>query len=250
MKGHAWFTVGLMGVLLVAAGPRTRAFVSYVNESGQPQKWNLLTPSTWVHTNVVNPATHALRYFLSAEAYSAANTMPELNAARACFDQWQAVPGTVVKFEEGGLLSGRLDVNTTDNTNLVYWTKQTTIVNGGLDNISGATGVTFSDFFPDGTLAEADIVLNGRDFTWFTDFTNTVNRGQFVESVLLHEIGHMMGLECLRSGHARPGDRPGNAGRGTGVGSSGDGGRRGWKRGRRHPHAGGRAVPDARAPPR
>jgi hypothetical protein len=178
----------------IAGSASPQAFVSYVTSSGQPEKWNLVTPSALVHTNVVNPQTKAVRYFLSSDAYSSANRMAELNAARACFDQWQAVPGTILRFEEGGAVGAGVDVNTSDNTNVVFWAKSTTIVNGGLDSIRNLTGVTFSDFFSDGTLAEADIVLNGVDFTWFTDFNDVNNAGYFVEAVLLHEIGHLLGL--------------------------------------------------------
>jgi Matrixin/Carboxypeptidase regulatory-like domain len=195
MSCRAFLQIGGLTAVLLADLPVARAFVSYVNLAGQPQKWSLVNPSPWVHTNVVNRSTHAVRYFLGADAYSSGNQVAELNAARACFDQWQAVPGTVLRFEEGGVMAGKLDVNTADNTNVIYWTKTSTIVNGGLDNISGATGVTFSDFFSDGTVAEADIVLNGVQFTWFADFSNTVNQGQFIESVLLHEIGHLLGLD-------------------------------------------------------
>lgn len=172
----------------------TQAFVSYVSDNGQPEKWNLVSLPSSVHTNVVDRKTKAIRYFLGAPGYSDENATAELNAARACFDQWQAVPGTILRFEEGGLARGALDINTTDNTNLIYWAKTTTIVDGGRDNISGATGVTFSDYFSDGSLAEADIVLNGVEFTWFTDYFDTINGGQFVEAVLLHEIGHFLGL--------------------------------------------------------
>lgn len=182
--------------------PSSHAFVSYITDLGLPQKWNLTNPTSAVHGNVVNRNTRAVRYFLGADAYSSANKTAELNAARACFQQWQLVPGTILRFEEGGLVSGNLDVNASDNTNLIYWAKNSTIVNGGLDNISGTTGVTFSDYFGNGMLAEADIVLNGVQFTWFTDFNNAENQAQYVESVLLHEIGHFIGLAHSPAGGA------------------------------------------------
>ncbi|MHC1768199.1 MAG: carboxypeptidase regulatory-like domain-containing protein [Verrucomicrobiia bacterium] len=188
--------------LLLGTLPAAQAYVSYFTPGGQAQKWNLTRPSVLVHTNVVNPVTRSVRYSLGANAYSTANRAAELDAARACFDQWQAVPGTILRFEEGLLVPGTPDVNTTDNTNLVYWVKDTTVVNGGLDNISGATGVAFADYFSDGTLAEVDIVLNGRVYSWFTDYNNTANRAQFIESVLLHEIGHLIGLAHSPAGGA------------------------------------------------
>ncbi|MFO1500564.1 MAG: carboxypeptidase regulatory-like domain-containing protein [Verrucomicrobiota bacterium] len=190
-KGNRWLSAAIGIYISAVSSP---AYVSYVNETGQPQKWNLTNPSSFVHANVVNRDTRAVRYYLAADAFSQANKTAELNAARACFDEWQAIPGTILRFEEAGQMSGSLDVNTADNTNLVYWTKTTTIVNGGLDNIRGATGVTFFDVFSDGTRAEADIVLNGKDYLWMTDFNNAASQAQFIESVLLHEIGHFIGL--------------------------------------------------------
>ena len=89
----AWAAILFAGFL------QTHAFVTYVNQSGQALRWNLGSPNPGVHTNVVNRATKAVRYFLAAEAFSAANRANELNAARACFGQWQSVPGSILKFQ-------------------------------------------------------------------------------------------------------------------------------------------------------
>ena len=42
-------------------------------------------PDPSVDTNVVNPNTKAIRYFLASDAYSTTNTAAELNALRASF---------------------------------------------------------------------------------------------------------------------------------------------------------------------
>jgi hypothetical protein len=182
-----------------------RAFVVDLNSNGDPLRWHLnpLEPSDppnpgGVHTNVVNPVTKAIRYFLASDAYSSTNAAAELNAVRASFAQWQSVPGTVLKFEDAGLVAPGVDVNTSDNQNVVFWAKTSTTVNGGNDNISGSLGVTFNSWFPDNNAqAEADIVFNGAQYSWFTDFNNTNAFGTqiFVESTALHEIGHFLGLK-------------------------------------------------------
>ncbi|HVK57352.1 MAG TPA: hypothetical protein VM735_01120, partial [Candidatus Kapabacteria bacterium] len=89
-----------------------------------------------------------------------------------------------------------------DNTNVVFWAKQSTLVAANTMNITGLRGWTSVTFEPDGTIIEADIVLNGREFQWFTDFNDTVNQAQFVEAVLLHELGHFVGLDHAVAGGA------------------------------------------------
>lgn len=172
------------------------AFVTTVNGSGNTRRWNLLTPQAGVSTNVVNTNTHAVRYYLASDAYSVGNTAAELNAVRASFAQWQAISNAYVKFEEAGLLSPPVDVNTSDNTNVVYWAKSSTLVNGGLSDIGGALGVTFTSFGgTDNYLRQADIVFNGVVYNWFADYFSANTTDTFVEGVALHEIGHFLGIQ-------------------------------------------------------
>ncbi|HXT41128.1 MAG TPA: matrixin family metalloprotease [Candidatus Angelobacter sp.] len=191
--------------LIFVSGFCARAFVVDLNSTGDPLRWHLdpLEPSDppnagGVHTNVVNPVTGAIRFFLASDGFSNTNTVAELNAVRASFAQWQSITGTVLKFEDAGVVAPGVDINTSDNQNVVFWAKNSTTVNGGMDNISGALGVTFNSWFPDNNAqAEADIVFNGVQYSWFTDFNNTNASGTqiFVESTALHEIGHFLGLK-------------------------------------------------------
>jgi hypothetical protein len=184
----------LASALLTASITSSQAFVSYVNSAGNVLRWNLVSPNPAVHTNVLNRSSKAIRYFVAADAFSPANRTNELNAVRACFGQWQSVPGTILKFEEGGLLGPGADVKQ-DNTNVIFWAKNSTVISGGLDDIRGLRGYTVTLFTPDNTILEADIVLNGVEFNWFTDFNDTASVDAFVESALLHEIGHFIGLD-------------------------------------------------------
>lgn len=181
---------------VVAGSLAAEAFVLNFNDAGQPLHWNLLTVNPDVHTNVVNPKTKAIRYYLASDAYSAANATAELNAVRASFAQWQAVPGTHIKFEDAGLVAPMADVNTSDNTNVVFWIKgANTLINGGTFDLTGVLAATVvRPPFADYEMLEADIVLNGASFIWFTDFNNTRTVAQFVEATALHEIGHFLGL--------------------------------------------------------
>ena len=183
-------------LLVLASALAASAFVSHINESGQVRHWNLgpnYDPD--VATNVLDQATGAIRYSLAADAYSATNTVAELDAIRAAFAQWQAVPGTRLKFEEGGLVGPGVNDVALDDRNVVFWVKHSTLVNGGWDDIRGLPSVTYVWTFDDNTIVEADIVLNGVDFNWITDFRTGRTDSVWVESTLLHEIGHLLGLE-------------------------------------------------------
>ena len=170
------------------------AFVQSRTGTGVPKRWELVTVNAAVHTNVVNRNTRAIRYFLASDGFSVTNTAAELNALRATFAQWQSVSGTILKFEDAGTVAPGVDVNTSDNRNVLFWAKTSTVVNGGLSDIGGALGVTFTSFFNDGVIKEADIVFNGVHYDWFTDFSNTNSNDQFIESTATHEIGHFIGL--------------------------------------------------------
>jgi hypothetical protein len=187
-----WSTLFLLAGALSAA-----AFVSNIDDAGNVRQWKLDSlEADGIHTNVVNRRTGAIRYFLASDAFSSTNTTAELNAARAAFAQWQAVPGSRLKFEEGGLAGPGVRDVALDNTNLVFWAKHSTLVNGGLDDIRGLPSVTYVWTFEDNnTIVEADIVLNGVEFDWITDFYTGRTFSVWVESTVLHEIGHLIGLE-------------------------------------------------------
>lgn len=185
----------LVVAILVVATLTTNAFVTAINGSGNTRRWNLLTPQAGVSTNVVNTNTHAIRYFLASDGFSPTNTAAELNAVRAAFAQWQAISGTSLKFEDAGLVPPQTSVNVSPGTNILFWAKNSTLVGTNANNdISGALGVTFSTFGGDNIFIQGDIVFNGVEFDWFTDFNDTANPSIFIEGVALHEIGHFIGL--------------------------------------------------------
>jgi len=190
-----WAAVLLGPALLFLMSSGGKAFVVDLNSSGNPLRWHLAPPDPDVHTNLVNPASKAVRFFLAADAYSTNNTAAELNAVRAAFGQWQSIPGTILKFEDAGLVAPGVDINTSDNQNAIFWAKNSTIVNGGHDNISGLLGATFNDYFDDNTQIEADIVFNGVQYNWSADFNSADTGKQFIESTAAHEIGHFIGLQ-------------------------------------------------------
>ena len=185
----------LCAVLAVAFAAESWAFVVARTPGpvGNPRRWQLAATNPNVHTNIVNPATRAIRYYLASDGYSATNTAAELNALRASFDQWQLVPGTALRFEEAGMAAPGIDVSD-DDSNIVFFARSSTLVNGGTSDIRGISAATFYTFLSDGTMVEADIVFNAVEFEWFADFSSTNTLAHFIEGVALHEIGAMAGL--------------------------------------------------------
>ena len=182
----------------LAGAVSLHAYVAKLDKSGAALKWSLKPPFPFtVPTNSLNRSTRALRYYLHTDAWSETNRQRELNAVRAAFDQWQSIPHTTIRFEEAGILTGEIDVNTKDGTNVVYWVKNSLLFNGETASILGKAAVALISEIPGAAIiAEADIVLNGIEYDWFTDFSaKPGSREQlFVEGIALHEIGHLLGL--------------------------------------------------------
>jgi hypothetical protein len=182
-------------VLLVTLTGRVEGFVGNFSENGFPQLWFKPASSIFVSPNVINAATKTVRYYVDQNAFSEQNRENELEAIRAAFDQWENVPGTNLHFEEVGFIAGKAEVNLFDDTNMIFWEKNSTLVNGGKDDIRGSLGLTFRAFFEDFNLVEADIVFNGIERKWYTDYDANIVQSVFVEAIALHEIGHMIGME-------------------------------------------------------
>lgn len=204
-NSHRWGRVGtawgrlILGVAaagwwLASGVDLALGYVAEVNSAGQVRRWALSPPDTRVSVNAVNRATRAIRYRFDVAGSPAWNDEAARMAMRAAFDQWQAVPGTLLRFEEAPTTSGTLDVDLNDGFNTVFWSPGL-FVNGGRDNLSGVLALTYVASYPDGNvIANADIVFNGIQFDWFTDFENPTRQDVFVEAIALHEIGHLLGL--------------------------------------------------------
>ena len=176
------------------------AFVLFKNEDGEPLRWHLDDLNPLVHPNVVNRKTKTIQFHLSQDGWSEENFENELNSIRSAAAQWQAIPETILKFKEGNLLEPGVDINGNDNQNVIFWAKEagpngTVLVNNERSEISGILAATFPTYFEDHTIVEADMVFNGVNQRWFTDYTSIFSKDNLVEAVALHEFGHFIGMQ-------------------------------------------------------
>ena len=190
----------LLIIMSLSLTKTTIAFVLFKNEAGEPLRWHLDDLNPLVHPNVVNRETKTIQFHLSRDGWSEDNFEDELNSIRSAAAQWQAVPEPILRFEEGDLLDPGVDINGNDNQNVSFWAKKATpngavLVNNERTEISGALAVTFPTYFDDHTIVEADMVFNGVNQRWFTDYTNTFSKDNLVEAVALHEFGHFIGMQ-------------------------------------------------------
>src|SRR5678815_872960 len=95
-----------LGVLmLMAAVCAVNAFSPYY-ANGQPARWDF--NYTGFDPRAFNTTTKAIKFYIGNTA-TTGNRTAELNAVRASFAQWQAISGTVLKFEEAGSAPAGLD---------------------------------------------------------------------------------------------------------------------------------------------
>ncbi len=187
---------------VLALGTTAMGAVFQAGPNGRPMRWNLDFYDAGLFPDQ-NPQTLAIRYHLPSEGWSAANRVRELDSIRAAFALWQGVSGVRYKFEESSPVSGVTDISFEDGVNMVVWLNANRMINGGTVFFpSGATAMTvLAGSGTDEIIAEADIVLN-RDLPWFTEFDPDRIAGMHVESVVLHEIGHLLGLNHAAVGGA------------------------------------------------
>src|SRR5687768_5189551 len=158
-----WFGV----ILFALMAPAATAFSPYY-ANGNPARWDF--NYTGADPRAFNTTTKAIRFYIGNSA-TTANRTAELNAVRASFAQWQAIPGTVLKFEEAGAAPAGLDdIVLGDGTNSVFWTTRSSVAGVSMIGRSGYTLVLLDEH---NRILEADIALNAWLYSWFTDFNNT-----------------------------------------------------------------------------
>lgn len=192
-RRHFLKGAGLLALALVSIP--LHAFVAQWSNNGFAQHWFKIATNGQLPATAAIPGTQTIRYFLDPSAFSESNKEAELEAVRTAFDQWAEIPGSYLNFEDAGFIEGEPEINLQDFKNVVYWTKNTTLVNGEKDDIRGRFGLTYRAFFGDFSVVESDIVFNGVNHKWFTKYDPSAPLAVNVEAIALHEIGHLIGME-------------------------------------------------------
>ena len=168
-----------------------------------PTTWQFNPPySPFLHSDSFNRQTKAIKYYLGSPAYSLENEKFEQDAIRSAIHQWEAIPDSNIKFEEAGILENNLDINLQDGKNLIYWENNSVFVWGGVANIRNLPAVNVSSWDTNGHILESDTVLNGIDFKWQRNSENLERRTLVIDGIVLHEIGHFLGLTHSVAGGA------------------------------------------------
>ncbi len=204
--GSGW-AGGLVGGCLMST---VLAGVTRSEFGSPPLKWNFDQYLTeWMPDQ--NPSTRAIRYHLGTTVSRRGVQSNEWNAVRSAFAQWQAIPGTKIRFEEAEPVSNPSNVSALDGRNDVVWLSPGTYGQGDLGERvalgAGTIALTLIaldiDFLggSSGTLIEADILIN-RELDYITDFESGSTSRTFLESAVLHEVGHWLGMNHTPLGAA------------------------------------------------
>jgi len=109
-------------------------------------------------------------------------------AIEHAFEEWQQVNGSKLVFNRG---ADTTSTNTGASSHIVMFDENNT--SGYFPGGSGIVAITPISFdVATGNILDADILFNGKDYTFSTDGTPTTFD---VQDVLTHEIGHFVGLD-------------------------------------------------------
>lgn len=111
-------------------------------------------------------------------------------ALEAGFQAWNDASGVDYSYDgctskgRGSVINGSGDAEP-DGDSIVTW------IESGWPYPAGTIAITWTYFFEDGEIGEADMLMNGDDFSWTT---SSAGGETDVQSIAAHEAGHYLGL--------------------------------------------------------
>ncbi|MEO0811484.1 MAG: hypothetical protein AAFY60_01380 [Myxococcota bacterium] len=121
----------------------------------------------------------------------------DLNAVRAAVDTWNALSCSSLVLDSIGTTTSTSNAATDgvlDDINRITWVNDSRWGFGSL--VLGVTAPIYDT--RDGEIVEADIALNGRSQSWSTNGSGVDND---VEAIVVHELGHLFGLQHVLGGN-------------------------------------------------
>lgn len=108
----------------------------------------------------------------------------DVEALRSALNTWSSVDGSTARLRYGG--EGDVQAGVIDGINAIEFSTSPEL------DMSGAITQSFLLIDDDGVIREADVLVNNRSYTFNTDGGNV---GLDLETVLLREMGHLLGLD-------------------------------------------------------
>lgn len=128
--------------------------------------------------------TFPIRYFITNRDVPGVPAPQLQQAVERGFASWAAIPNLGVSSQFAGLTA--INPVSGDNTNVIGFSNRP-----DLDRVLGSTSFTVDTVT--GEVLESDIFLNSSSFSWSVSAAGVAG-SQDVESIALHEIGHLLGL--------------------------------------------------------
>jgi uncharacterized protein (TIGR03382 family) len=168
---------------LIVAGAAPAYVRTTTKSSNPPCPGDTAKPLYW---NVVT-----VPFVIDAAGSPDAPGEASFDAVRASFQTWQSPPGTYLRFrDEGKKTDAPVGYNASgQNFNVIKWLETT------WDYSAQAIAVTLTTFDCNtGQIYDADMVLNGKNFTFTTD-PETQARRIDIQNTVTHEAGHFIGFD-------------------------------------------------------
>ena len=188
-----------LGAALMLASPPASSFTRTVSPEFKLVKWFITNPSSPQSLPLAdisgNRTLYAVKYVFGASgSLDLPNDDAEFEAFRRAFAAYQNVSGSALQFMEESTFAPENRVGV-DGKNLIFWDETGATENGG-DIPDEEIALTMLTMNPStGEILEADIRLNGQDYTWSTS-GDGASPSLDVNSVALHEIGTLIGLDA------------------------------------------------------